>query len=325
MKRWRSRPIVVPVTIALVLGAGGGVALAAFSATTTSGGNRVIAAPDWEPPHVTRTVIAKTTGYLTGRIRQGGQFYVYAQIDDGGNPAAGVGTVTADVSAFSNGGATVPMNAGSFSVGGVLYNFRSAQRTATAGLAAGIRTYAFTMADVAVPVHAQTQTGFTVTIDNTGPSPLDWTSTNKVGGTVGLAEPGDSVTYTWSEPIDPESLVAGWNGGSPTTVAARISFNGGGNGRFRIRNAAGTTTLPFGTVYLGRNYVIASVNFMSSTITMLGNTVTVVLGTPASPAAIRVTSAGTTTWRGSAGAYDAAGNPCSTTTITASGSPRIHF
>jgi hypothetical protein len=324
MKRWRRRRFIAPVAIGLVLGLSSG-ALAAFSATTTDGANRFIAAADWEPPHVTRTVIAKTVGYLTGKIRQGGQFYVYAQIDDGGNPPAGVGTVTADVSAFSNGGGAVAMNAGAFSAGGVLYNFRSAARTAINPMANGTRTYAFTMADVATPVHSQTQTGFTVTIDNTTPAPVDWTATNRAGGTVGLAETGDTVTYTWNEPIDPESLIPGWNGGSPTTVAARLSYNGG-NTRFRVRNAAGTATIQaFGRVLLGRTYTTASVNFMNSTITMLGNTVTIVLGTPAAPSPVKVTATSSAQWTGDAGAYDAAGNACTTTTITASGSPKIFF
>ena len=129
MKPWRRPWFVVPVSIGLVLGLGRG-ALAAFSATTTDGVNLFVAAADWEPPHVTRTIIAKTPGYLGGKIRQGGQFFVYAQIDDGGNPPAGVGTVTADVSAFSTGGTAVAMMAGAFSVEGVLYNYRSAARTA---------------------------------------------------------------------------------------------------------------------------------------------------------------------------------------------------
>ncbi len=208
MKPWHRPWLVVPATFGLVLGLSG-AALAAFSATTSNAGNRFVAAADWEPPHVTRTVIAKTPGYFGGKIRQGGQFFVYAQIDDGGNPPAGVGTVTADVSAFSTGGAAVAMNAGAFSVEGVLYNYRSAVRTATNPLTAGVKTYAFTMADLAVPPHAQTQTGFTVTVDNTVPAPVNWTTTNRAGGTVGLAEQGDSVTYTWNEPIDPQSLIAG--------------------------------------------------------------------------------------------------------------------
>jgi hypothetical protein len=158
MKWSRRRLVVVPVALGLVLGIGGG-AFAAFSATTTNGVNRFVAAADWEAPNVTRTVIVKTVGYLTGKIRQGGQFYVYAQIDDGGNPPAGVGIVTANVSSVSNGGAAVPMVAGAYSAGGVLYNYRSAVRNAINPMAEGTRTYAFTMSDIAVPVNTQTQTG----------------------------------------------------------------------------------------------------------------------------------------------------------------------
>jgi hypothetical protein len=160
---------------------------------------------------------------MRGKIHQGGQFFVYAQIDDGGNPPAGVGTVTADVSAFSTGGTAVAMTAGAFSVEGVLYNYSSAARTAINPMANGTRTYSFTMGDVAVPVHAQTQTGFTVTVDNTVPAPVNMTSTNRAGGTIGRPEQGDSIAYTWNEPIDPESLLPGWDGGTPTTVTVRIT------------------------------------------------------------------------------------------------------
>lgn len=323
--KWSCRRlVVVPIALGLVLGIGGG-AFAAFSATTTNGVNRFVAAADWEAPHVTRTVIAKTVSYLTGKIHQGGRFYVYAQIDDGGNPGAGVGTVTADVSSISNGGGAVVMNAGSYSAGGVLYNYRSGVRNAINAMAEGTRTYAFTMSDVAVPVHTQTQTGFPVVIDNTAPRPVDWTATNKLGGIVGRAEPGDIVTYTWSEPIDPESLIAGWNGGSPVAVAARISRNGGGNDRLRILNAAGTTTLTFGTVFLGQSYVTRSVNFTNSSVTMLGNTVTVVLGTPSAATTVTATIPSTAQWSGDAGAYDAAANACATITVTATGSPKVWF
>jgi hypothetical protein len=320
MKRWRRRRVVVPMTIGLVLGLGGG-ALAAFSATTTDGNNRFVAAADWEPPHVTRTAVAKTVGYLAGSIRQGGQFFVYAQIDDGGNPPAGVGTVTANVSAFSTGGAAVAMVAGAFSAQGVPYNYRSAARTAINPMANGTRTYSFTMADLAVPVHSQTQTGFTVIVDNTGPAPVNMTSANRAGGTVGRAEQGDSITYTWNAPIDPESLLAGWNGGSPTTVTVQIQ-NRGNNDRIRIRGPAGN--LNFGIVRLQKNYVAATRDFTGSAITMLGNTVTIVLGTP-SGTVNTVTVATPTTWQASTGAYDAAGNACSNATITGSGSPRIDF
>ena len=324
MKWSRRRLVVLPVSLGLALGIGGG-AFAAFLTTTTNGANRFVAAADWEAPHVTRTVIAKTVGYLTGKIHQGGRFYVYAQIDDGGNPSVGVGTVTADVSSISNGGGAVAMNAGSYSAGGVLYNYRSVFRNAINAMAEGTRTYAFTMSDIAVPVHTQTQTGFPVVIDNAAPRPVDWTAINGSGGIVGRAEPGDIVTYTWSEPIDPESLIAGWNGGSPVTVVARVSRNGGGNDRLRILDAVGTRTLTFGTVFLGQNYVTRSSDFTNSSVTMLGNTVTVVLGTPAAATTVTVSKPSTAQWRGDAGAYDAAANACATITVNAASSPGVWF
>jgi hypothetical protein len=318
MKPWRRPWFVVPISVGLVLGLGRG-AIAAFSATTTDGLNQFVAATDWDPPHVTRTIIAKTPGYLGGQIRQGGQFFVYAQIDDGGNPPAGVGTVTADVSAFSTGGTAVAMAAGAFSVEGVLYNYRSAARTAINPMPNGTQSYAITMADVAT--NSQTQTGFTVIVDNTAPVPVNMTSANRAGGTVGRAEQGDSITYTWSSPIDPESLLSGWDGGSPTTVTVRIK-NMGPNDRLSVEGPTGT--LSFGVVSLQQNYSQGTRDFTGSTITMIGNTVTIVLGIP-SGAVNTVTVATPTTWQGDSGAYDAAGNPCSTITITGSGSPRIDF
>ncbi len=321
MKPWRRPWFVVPVSLGLVLGLGRG-ALAAFTATTTDGVNQFVANADWEPPHVTRTIVSKTPGYLGGKIRQGGQFFVYAQIDDGGNPPAGVGAVTTDVSAFSTGGTAVAMVAGAFSVESVLYNYRSAVRTAINPMAAGIRTYSFTMADVVAPPNSQTQGGFTVTIDNTAPAPVDMTSANKVGGTAGLAEQGDSMTYTFNEPMDPESLVPGWDGGSPTTVLVRIQ-NAGRRDRLVVETNAGVL-LAFGTVFLQQNYVSGSRNFSNSPITMIGNQVTIVPGVEAGVSRL-VTVPSPTTWTADAAAYDAAGNACSAITVTASGSPRIDF
>ncbi len=321
MKWSRRRLVVVPLALGLVLGLGGG-ALAAFSATTTNGVNGFVAATDWEAPHVTRTVIAKTVGYLTGRIRQGGQFYVYAQIDDGGNPGAGVGAVTANVSSISNGGGAVVMTAGAYSAGGVLYNYRSGVRNAINPLTAGSRVYSITMTDVAAPPNTQTQGGFTVIVENTAPTPVDMTSANKVGGTRGLAEQGDIVTFTFSETMDPESLVPGWDGGSPTTVQVRLR-NRGNNDWLVIRTNAGAV-LDFGTVVLQQNYVQGSRNFNNSPITMLGNQVTIVMGVEVGTSRL-VTVPSPTTWTGDNGAYDAAGNACTTNTITGSGSPRIDF
>jgi hypothetical protein len=204
----------------------------------------------------------------------------------------------------------------------VPYNYRSATRTAINPMANGTRTYSFTMSDVAVPVHSQTQTGFPVVIDNTAPAPVNFTSTNRPGGVIGRPEQGDSITYTWNSPIDPESLITGWDGGSPATVTVRIR-NAGNNDRARLPGAT-NNNLNFGQVFLQQNYVPATRTFAGSTITLLGNSVTIVLGT-ASGTVNTVTVASPTTWQASNGAYDAAGNACTTATITGSGSPRIDF
>ena len=237
MKRWPRRRLLVPVTIGLVLGLSGG-ALAAFAATTTNGPNRFIAAADWEAPHVTRTSSRRRSD--TSAARSAGRAVLRLRADRRRREPTGGRRHGHDRRVdFSNGGATVTMEAGAFAEQGVPYNHRSTLRNSMNGMANGIRTYTITMSDVAVPVHTQTQTGFTVTIDNTTPVPVQWTAVNKAGGIAGRAEQGDIVTYTWSEPIDPESLVPGWNGGSPTVVTARLSRGGGGNNtRFRLRNAA---------------------------------------------------------------------------------------
>ncbi len=321
MKRWPRRRLLVPVTIGLVLGLSGG-ALAAFAATTTDGPNRFIAAADWEAPHVTRTVIAKTVGYLAGSIRQGGQFYVYAQIDDGGNPPAGVGTVTADVSAISTGGGAVAMVAGAFSEQGVPYNYRSATRTAINPMANGTRTYSFTMSDVAVPVHSQTQTGF----------PVDHRQHGTGSRQLHVDEPAGRRRRTRRARRQHHVHVE--HADRPRVAHPRLGRwvtdhrDGPDQERWQQRSDpdpwSPAGNLNFGHVSLQQNYVPATRDFTGSTITMLGNSVTIVLGTP-SGTVNTVTVATPTTWQASNGAYDAAGNACSTATITGSGSPRIDF
>jgi len=118
-----------------------------------------------------------------------------------------------------------------------------------------------------------------------------------------------------------QSSSSGWDGGSPTTVTVVIK-NMGPNDRLTVEGPAGT--LNFGTVSLQQNYSQGTRDFTGSTITMLGNTVTIVLGIP-SGAVNTVTVASPTTWQGDNGAYDASGNACTTATITGSGSPRIDF
>ncbi len=323
MRRRERRFAAACVGLGLVLGLAGG-AWAAFSSTTANSGNSFSSAADWEPPTVVRTTIAKTPGYLAGKIKQAGSYFVYAQVTDGGNPASGVATVTANVSSLTTGATAAALASGSFSVNGVSYNYRSASQTAKTPLAAGSYTYSLTVAD-GVP-NSQTVSGFPVTVDNTAPSGSDIQTANASGGTVGKAETNDTITYTFSEQIDPESILSGWTG-TATTVRVVFANNNctGSNDSFTIQNSGGTSTLPFGTICLsGNNYVSGARTITGSTMTQAGSVVTIVLGAPSGAMGTQTTAAAMT-WTPNASAYDAAGNASSTAVATESGASDVEF
>ena len=72
----------------------------------------------------------RPTGGVGGFIKKGGTYYVYANVTDTGNPASGVSTVNANVSAITSGSTAATLTAGTFTVDGVSYNRRSASLTA---------------------------------------------------------------------------------------------------------------------------------------------------------------------------------------------------
>jgi len=225
------------------------------------------------------------------------------------------------VSAVTTGQAAVPMVAGSFVAGGVNYNHRSAALTASNPLSAG--TKAFTVSAQDVAGNPATPAASSVTVDNTRPSAADIQTANASGGTVGRAETGDTVTFTFSEPMEPGSFLAGWDG-SATTVVVRLVSNAG-NDRIQVRDSADANTLPFGTVNLGRtDYTTTTRRFLSSTMAMSGSTIVVTLGTP-NGAVTTAASNGTMTWTPIATPYDRAANTCTTTARNEGGSADREF
>ena len=63
----------------------------------------------------------------------------------------------------------------------------------------------------------------TVTItDNITPTAVDVQATNTSGGPVSELDQGDTITFTFSEPIDPNSIVAGWDGTGSQNVVIRV-------------------------------------------------------------------------------------------------------
>lgn len=311
------------------------VALAAFSSSTQNEGDIVTAAPDLTPPAVTATAIGKTSGGATGYIRQGGTYYVYATVAaDTGNPPSGIATIKANVETVTAGQTAVAMTAGSYTAGGVSYNYRSASLTAAATLAEGATAFSVTATDNAG--NAKAVAG-SVTVDNTAPKATDIQSANG-GTTVGLAEEKDSLTYTFSEPIEPESILAGWTGAG-TNVTVRVIDNGllglpAGDDEVEIYDSTNTNLLPLGKIDLGRSDYATGLlggyfHFANSTMTMSGSTITIVFGTYTTGLleASRTTAAGTGTmvWTPVATPTDRAGNVMSTTAATQSGGAKKAF
>jgi hypothetical protein len=309
------------------------VTFAAFSSSAENGGDVVAAANDFRAPQVTAGVLGKSVGGVAGFVKQGGEYFVYANVAaDTGNPASA--SVRADVSSVTTGATAVTLTAGSFSAGGISYGYRSAALSANAVLAAGAKSFTVTATDNAGNADAFTGS---VTIDNTAPLASDVQTTNVGGGTNGLAELGDTLVLSFSEPVEPESILTGWNG-TATNVTVRIVDNsllglGLGNDVVQVFNAANTTALPLGSVDLGRSdYVTGLIGGVvkfgatgtRSTMTMSANTITVVLGTYEGEGALgsnRTTAGGngTATWTPAATPYDRAANPMSTAAATESG------
>lgn len=335
-----------PIAAVLLAVAGAAVALtamqptfAAFASRSENGGNSVAAAADFRAPQVTAVALGKSSGGSPGFVKQGGGYFIYANVAaDTGNPASGIAGVSANVAALTAGATAVTLTAGSFSAGGTSYGYRSGALTADAVLAEGAKAFTVTATDNAANTAGL---GGAATVDNTAPKAADVQTTN--AGTNGLAEQNDTLVLSFSEPVEPESVLAGWNG-TATSVVVRVADNGllglpTGNDSVQIFNAANTVALPLGAVDLGRSDYVAgllggNVRFgatgTASTMTLSGNVLTVVLGTYNStiivdPARGTAAGTGTAVWTPTAAPYDRAANPISTAPATESGAADKEF
>jgi hypothetical protein len=319
------------VPLGLAIGLTGGITYGAFFATTSNSGNFLMADPDWTPPSASGSVIMRDGGNVPGYIRPGGQYYVYAAVTDSGNPPSGVASVTADVSNITSGQTAAALTAGSWTVAGVAYNYRSALLRGDGGLTPGGKTYSLTMTDGRS--NSATQGGFVVTVDNTRPSAADIQTAN-YGFVAGHAETNDTITFTFSETMDPYTVMDGWDG-SATTVTVRLV-----NGFLGFANDAVQVYAPGGArlnlevnqgliqgVNLGNSgYTTGTVNFTGSTMVQNGASIVITLGIPDQPTRLQtVTTTGTMRWRPSTAALDLAGNACQNPTVNESGAADVEF
>ena len=293
------------------IGSGGSVASATIAVNVA----------DVTAPVVTATAIAKTAGGTQGFVRQGGTYYVYANANDPGTPTSGVAQVRANVATVTTGSTNIVLNAGSFTIGGVTYGYRSNALTASNPLAAGVKSYTVWAVDSVGNVGATS--GGNVTVDNTAPAPTGIQTTN--AGIAGKAESGDKIVFTFGEAMEPTSIVTGWTGAAATTVTVRVTNNGGSD-RVQIWNAANTTQLPLGQIRLNRaDYVTATSNFTGSSMTLVGGVVTVTLGSTTSTSVTTAAGTGTMRWTPSATATDLAGNGASTGNFNETGAADVDF
>ncbi len=255
-------------------------------------------------------------------------------MSDTGNPASGTSTVTANVSAFSTGTTAAPLTAGSYTVGGQSYNYRSAVLTASSPVAAGSKSFTLALADAAA--NSGTSASYSVVVDNTAPAVTAIQTTNS--GTAGRPGNGDTMIYTYSEPIDPDTIKSGWDGSSISVEADVLDGGSGllglgaGNDVFTVEPAGGGTRLPL-TVGMGTDdyaydvvlllRVVCDATFHSSTMVMSANTVTVTLGGAAG--CPRTSGAGTMTYAPTAGPTDRAGNALPTTSFNETGASDADF
>ncbi len=139
-------------------------------------------------------------------------------------------------------------------------------------------------------------------VDNTAPTATDIQTANTSGGTVGKAEQGDTIVFTFSEQIAPGTIVAGWNGTGTQTVTVTLD-----SAAFSLTGATLVTTsvtLPAGYTSPANKTVV----FSNSTIAQSGNVLTVTLGAPDKPQWVGTGSAGQMSWPVVAGLTDIAGN-----------------
>jgi hypothetical protein len=250
-----------------------------FTDTTGTQGNTVSAAADWTGPSLDDVVVQKAEGGATGKIRPGGRFYVYANAIDSGSPAAGVQSVTAAVSSVAT-TSSATLVAGSWSVAGTAYGYRSAQLTAKSWVSAGAHQLTISAVDAA----GNPPTSAPVALEVAGGAfaGADVTTTDRRGNT-GLAQTDDELAFVYDRAPEPDSLVAGWDG-TPTTVKVLLVdgalYGMSGSTDLIAPVSASGDLLGLGYVVLNGDYVYknSTVTFSGSELTLDGATVTVTLG-----------------------------------------------
>jgi chitinase len=138
------------------------------------------------------------------------------------------------------------------------------------------------------------------------PGPGDVQTAN-AGASIGEAETGDSITFTFTGAVPPSLVLAAWSGAA-TAVTVYLN-HAGATTLLSIQDSGGSTLTALGSVDLGAHYSTGTdVTFTNSTMTASGSTITVVLGSAVgSPRTVSVPS--TMVWTASGTSINESGLP----------------
>jgi hypothetical protein len=285
-----------------------------FTATTGNSGNLITAASSWGPPTVGTRVAQKSLGGAANSIRPGGTFYVYANVTDTDT----ISSVTASVANIAT-VSSASMTAGSYTVAGTSYNYRSALLTAKSTLSTTSYTWSLTATNAGG--YTSSAASSTVSVNATTFDAADF-AWDDGGSTTGRFEPGETVRWVFERDGEPDSIVAGWDG-SPMDVRFVLADKtpaGTTQDAVGLMSSTSSTLLPVGKVLLGASDFAASgavIYFNGSTMTVSGNALIVTLGTWDAAASSKTVITWTPfAWIPDATPWDLFGNIATTTTAT---------
>jgi hypothetical protein len=137
---------------------------AAFTSPSGNAANSYDVAPDFVAPSVVRTRAADPAYGPTYAVRQCRFYRAYAEVSDDGSPPSGVASVVANLTALTAGLGADSLIAGSYSLDGLTYGWRSLPRLATAS--AGSYGYDLTSTDAAANARVEGDYPVSVSANN---------------------------------------------------------------------------------------------------------------------------------------------------------------
>jgi hypothetical protein len=165
-------------------------------------------------------------------------------------------------------------------------------------------------------------------VNNTGPTGSDVQGTNGASSVNDKLDAGDTVVFTYSEAINPASILAGWNGSS-TAIRVRVTNNGASDAMefYDATNTTALNLLATGTSLSIEADYVTGPSVFAATILRSGSTFTVTVGALQS-GAVTTKAKGKTamTWQTNSAATSLAnGKPVLPQTITEAGAGDVDF